>query len=148
MVRIGSAVTPSYNSSEMDICRVVAAVIGGQRPGEVWAFRRSPSESQGGLWEFPGGKIQPKEKPEAALARELQEELAVDVLVGKALWVGQKDGLEITFFQVRVLAGTFQLTVHDAQASVAPEQALKLPWLRLDRQLLERLATGLGKEIS
>jgi 8-oxo-dGTP diphosphatase len=45
----------------------------------VLIARRPPSKAMAGLWEFPGGKVREGETPEAALQRELQEELAIDV---------------------------------------------------------------------
>ena len=49
------------------------------RDGRVLIAKRPEGGAQGGLWEFPGGKIQVDETPEAALVRELKEELEVDV---------------------------------------------------------------------
>lgn len=46
--------------------------------GRVLLARRPPGKPLAGLWEFPGGKVQPGESPEAALIRELQEELGID----------------------------------------------------------------------
>ena len=46
--------------------------------GRVLVAQRPPGKAMAGLWEFPGGKVQAGEPPEAALIRELREELAVD----------------------------------------------------------------------
>ena len=50
--------------------------------GQVLIARRPPGSLLGGLWEFPGGKVEPGETRPQALARELQEELGITVLVG------------------------------------------------------------------
>ena len=47
--------------------------------GRVLLAQRPAGKTMAGLWEFPGGKVQPGETPEAALIRELKEELGVDV---------------------------------------------------------------------
>ncbi|MGE0046270.1 MAG: (deoxy)nucleoside triphosphate pyrophosphohydrolase [Hyphomonadaceae bacterium] len=57
---------------------VVAAALT-DAEGRVLIARRPEGKSLPGLWEFPGGKVEPGERPEAALIRELEEELAVRV---------------------------------------------------------------------
>ncbi|MFS2111457.1 (deoxy)nucleoside triphosphate pyrophosphohydrolase, partial [Sphingomonas sp. Sphisp140] len=54
---------------------VAAALIDGE--GRVLLQQRPPGKPMAGLWEFPGGKIEPGESPESALARELHEELGI-----------------------------------------------------------------------
>jgi 8-oxo-dGTP diphosphatase len=56
---------------------VAAALVDGE--GRVLLQQRSPGRSMAGLWEFPGGKVEEGERPEAALVRELEEELGVAV---------------------------------------------------------------------
>lgn len=56
---------------------VAAALVDGRR--RVLLQKRSAGRSMAGLWEFPGGKVEPGERPEAALARELEEELGISV---------------------------------------------------------------------
>ncbi len=57
---------------------VAAALVDDQ--GRILLQQRAPGRSMAGLWEFPGGKVEPGELPEAALARELAEELGIAVL--------------------------------------------------------------------
>lgn len=58
---------------------VAAALTDGA--GRVLLQERPPGKSLAGLWEFPGGKIEPGETPEAALVRELHEELGITVAI-------------------------------------------------------------------
>jgi len=62
------------------LINVTGAVI--IRDGAVFAAQRGPGKALAGMWEFPGGKIEPGETPEESLARELKEELLVDATVG------------------------------------------------------------------
>ena len=54
-----------------------AALLDGD--GRVLIAQRPAGKSMAGLWEFPGGKVKPGETPEYALARELEEELGIDI---------------------------------------------------------------------
>ncbi len=63
--------------AERRIVEVVGAII---KDGDRYLVgQRAANKSQGGLWEFMGGKIEPGETPEQALARECREELALEI---------------------------------------------------------------------
>ncbi|WP_347330796.1 Nudix family hydrolase [Marinimicrobium locisalis] len=66
------------------VVRVAVGVVQGA-DGRILIARRSDDAHQGGLWEFPGGKVDPGETLAKALARELREELAIDVLASEPL---------------------------------------------------------------
>lgn len=71
-------------SPVQDGVHVVAGVISDAR-GRILLARRTHGRDLAGLWEFPGGKVEPGETPEAALARELREELGIEADVGAPL---------------------------------------------------------------
>ena len=71
----------------MQIVNVVAAAIINAN-NCILVAQRAPGTSLAGLWEFPGGKIEPGETPEVALARELSEELAITLLPEKLVPLG------------------------------------------------------------
>jgi 8-oxo-dGTP diphosphatase len=76
--------SPITNHASRSPLHVVAGVIRDAR-GRVLLTQRTAGRDLAGLWEFPGGKCEPGEAPEAALARELHEELGIDVVVGTPL---------------------------------------------------------------
>jgi 8-oxo-dGTP diphosphatase len=122
--------------------RVVAGVFEGVEPGHVLAYRRTPGTRHGGLWEFPGGKVEDGESDRKALARELYEELGVRARVGKRLWAGQSPTvppLRIIFYEVSVVEGEPELREHDAVKSV-PVESKALPWAPIDGAFVKWLA--------
>lgn len=60
---------------------VVAGII--YRDGQILLAKRPQDKHQGGLWEFPGGKVEPLETPASALKRELKEEVNLTVVSAK-----------------------------------------------------------------
>jgi mutator protein MutT len=55
------------------------------RAGQLLITQRRPGDHLGGLWEFPGGKLEPNETFEHCLIRELREELGIEVSVGRQI---------------------------------------------------------------
>ena len=68
----------SQVTSPSEPIMLVSAVALVDRAGRVLLAQRPPGRSMAGLWEFPGGKVKSGETPEAALIRELEEELGID----------------------------------------------------------------------
>ncbi len=73
------------NGQSKPLVRVVAAILYNENR-KILITQRLQNSHLGGLWEFPGGRIENLETPEQALRRELKEELKLDVLVGKRFW--------------------------------------------------------------
>jgi len=95
---------------------VAAAII--VEAGRVLVTRRGPGRSMAGLWEFPGGKLEPRETPQACIVRELAEELAIEAEAGEVLaesvHVGAGGAIKLIAVAVRRLSGRLVLSEHDA----------------------------------
>ncbi|OYY79192.1 MAG: NTP pyrophosphohydrolase [Sphingomonas sp. 28-62-20] len=78
MTNAAQGQTGSGTAARVDLFPVVAAALVDQ-DGRILLQQRPAGKELAGLWEFPGGKIEPGESPEAALIRELAEELGISV---------------------------------------------------------------------
>lgn len=128
-----------------------------RQPTRFLAAQRAYPAQLRGQWEFPGGKVEPGEVPQAALARELREELDIVVKIGVEVTPDKslstwplKPGLEMRVWLVstdrpEIRPGTSHMQVK----WVTPVQALDLNWLAPDlpivRQIIKLMAAGQGK---
>ena len=122
---------------------MVAAVI--RRDGRILVTRRHGHAERGGQWEFPGGKVEPGEAEEAALRREILEELGCRVTVG-ALLVRTAHRypdleVELAFFACEFPAGDEPRLLGAAAMDWAePERLAGYDFCEADRPVLPVLA--------
>ena len=124
----------------MKTIQVVAAVI---RHGEkIFATQRGYGEFKDG-WEFPGGKVREGETPQAALVREIREELDTDIAVGSLIAQIEHDypafHLSMGCYWCRVLNGDLVLKEHEAARWLSRDELDAVDWLPADRRLLPLL---------
>ncbi|MCG7444951.1 (deoxy)nucleoside triphosphate pyrophosphohydrolase [Corynebacterium sp. ACRPO] len=124
--------------------RVVGAVF---HDGERFlACRKKPGKPLEGHWEFPGGKIEPGESPEQALAREIREELNLIAEVGQKVTTTTYEydfaTIELTTFYCTLVDGDLRLTDHDATKWVTSTEAAHLAWAPADIPAVEAIASS------
>ena len=122
---------------------VVGAVI--VRDGDVLCAQRGSGGSLPGLWEFPGGKIEPGETARAALEREIVEELECVVKVGERLttttYAYDFGDVTLTTFWCEMVSGAPRLTEHADVIWLAPSELEKLEWAPADIPAVRIIAT-------
>ena len=122
--------------------RVTAAIL--WRAGEVLLARRTRPRWLAGKWEFPGGKIEPGESPETCLARELAEELGIQVEVGRRLMstvhAYPELTVELVVHEVRLVSGEPVPHDHDRLAWVRPQDLKSFDLAPADLPIADLLA--------
>ncbi len=130
----------------MKTVRVVAAVI--READRVFATQRGYGEFRGG-WEFPGGKVEPGETCEAALKREIEEELNTEIAPGEKIMTVEYDypdfHLSMDCYWAKIMEGRPVLNEHEAARWLRAEELDSVNWLPADRTLLPRIREGLKK---
>lgn len=121
----------------------------GAGEARVFLARRSTSAVHGGLWELPGGKVEPGESPEAALVREIREELGVTLLIaGPARRYRMEIGGRDFDFLVYPSSfpeggrGPFELAAHDDWGYFAQRELAALALAPLDGPALRDWAAS------
>lgn len=118
---------------------VVAAVMFDEQH-RVFIARRNPDKSQGGKWEFPGGKVEPGEGHAAALQRELKEELGIDTTVHELIAAHTHrythGAIRLWAYHTAYRGGTFRYTDHDAVAWVSLEALTAYDLAEADRPFI------------
>jgi len=131
--------------SAAEIHVVVAGVI--IEDGRVLAARRTHPPALAGKWELPGGKVGPGETEADALARELAEELSIEVAVGDRFGaeVELGDNQVLRCRTARICAGRPDPTEHDLVHWVGSTELDRLDWLTADREFLPLLRRSLDQ---
>ena len=129
-----------------DAVAVAAAVI--RRDGRVLVTRRPPGSHLGGLWEFPGGKIEGGESPADALVREIQEELGVTVRAGSLVFehrhVYAERAVHLRFFDCAIIHGEPRALGVAEWRWVRPSELEGLEFPAANRELIRILAASGG----
>lgn len=118
---------------------VVAAMI--RRNGRFLICQRPAGKANALGWEFPGGKIESNETPEAALAREIREELDFDIAVGKRLaaveYVYPHAAIRLTLFEAAPASGEPKCLEHADMAWISAEDIAHYTFCAADAKLIQ-----------
>jgi 8-oxo-dGTP diphosphatase len=124
--------------------KVTAAVI--EKDGKILVARRKEGDSQGGKWEFPGGKLEPGETPETCLKRELREELGIETEVGpffcSSRFVYPHIAVELLVYRTSYVSGDITLHEHDRVEWISPEALVEASFSEADKPVVRKLKQG------
>ena len=125
----------------MKTIEVVAAIT--IKDGQVFATQRGYGEFQG-WWEFPGGKMEIGESPQAALKREIREELDAEIEVKELLetveWDYPNFHLTMHCFICSLISESLHLNEHEAATWLTHETLRSVKWLPADEILLDKIS--------
>ena len=131
------------DSMEKKVTEVVATLI---RDRDRFLICQRPAhKARGLLWEFVGGKVEPGESKEQALARECREELAVTISVGEVFMEVDYDypdpNVHLTLFNAAIIEGTPQMIEHNDIQWITVTEIPQYEFCPADEEILRKLRT-------
>lgn len=130
----------------MKTIEVVAAII--HKNGRILAAQRGYGDYKDG-WEFPGGKVQPGESAEAAIVREIREELRVTIKPEKLVTTVEYDyptfHLTMHCFISSIVEGEIELVEHEDMRWLTPNALDEVDWLPADVEVVQELTKFLSE---
>ncbi|MFD0619801.1 8-oxo-dGTP diphosphatase MutT [Paenibacillus sp. GCM10027629] len=128
----------------------VAAAIIENEAGSILIARRKAGKSQAGLWEFPGGKIEPGESIEACIRRELMEELQIEITIKSYFGMHEHPyetaNIRLIAYKVTYLRGDIRLIDHDAYRWVRREELTEIAFAPADVLFVQMLQAELEEK--
>ena len=138
----GALVTEVENAGAVPTVLVVAVALI-DPDGRILIAQRPEGKQLAGLWEFPGGKIEPGESADAALKREIQEELGVDISINEFLCTTDYDypsfHLTMHCYLCRVELGMIELREHKSARWLTVDMLDSVEWLPADWEVVENI---------
>ncbi len=125
---------------DIDVC---CAII--KKDGKILAAKRKPIGLRGGMWEFPGGKIEENETPEECIKREIIEELGMKIEIIKKLPTVKHSyhdiNIRLTPFFASALSEITRLESHEKADFFEKSELSNLKWSEADRLVLHQWLT-------
>jgi len=118
-------------------------VVAANGEGKILITQRNLKKSQGGLWEFPGGKIEKGETREEAIIREIKEELTIEINVesylGEKVFEYPEKSINLIALNCRVKSGNIYLTEHEEARWVEKEELNSFEFAPADIFIVKKL---------
>ena len=121
---------------------VVAAIIE-NNDGDILIAKRNSKKSQGGLWEFPGGKIEKNESADDAIKREIKEELDIDIEINK--WLIEKrheypeKTINLILCSAKWIGGELDLSEHEDSKWIKKEDIFNFQFADADKEIINEI---------
>lgn len=118
---------------------VVAGVI--YKNNKFLIAQRNLKKAQGGLWEFPGGKVEKNESYESALIREIKEELNADIevneYIGESIHHYPEKDIKLIFYKAKLLSEKVELLEHESCKWITKDEKDKFEFAGADKVVFD-----------
>lgn len=118
---------------------VVAGII--YKNSKFLIAQRNINKAQGGLWEFPGGKVEKDESYESALIREIKEELNADIevdeYIGEIIYHYPEKDIKLIFYKAKLLSEKIELLEHESYKWITKDAKDKFEFAGADKAVFD-----------